>query len=281
MDIVVRPDANRLAADGRWWRVAGRFYLVIGYLFLVLPIATMIVFSFQKGQFAAIPGQGWSLRWYDKLLEDGTLLEALRNSLIVSPLAATGACVLGFFAAYAVNRFKFRGRGAFSVLLVLPVLIPPLILGVAFLGLLSRIGLQGQLSSVLLTHVVVVTAPAMAVIQLRLGQMPRSLEEAAWDLGATELQTLYKVVLPFALPGIAGGWLLAFTFSFDEFIIAWFVSGFEQTLPVAVYAYIVGSVDPSLNAVGSIVFGLSVLCLIGVELLLFPLLLSRYRSASD
>lgn len=252
--------------------------MTIGYFFLVLPIATMIVFSFQKGQFASIPGQGWTLQWYGKLFADGTLLQALGNSLIVSPLAATGACVLGFLAAYAIHRFRFRGRSAFSVLLVLPVLIPPLILGVAFLGLLSRIGLQGQLLSVILTHIVVVTAPAMAVIQLRLGQMPASLEEAAWDLGATQFQTLYKVVLPFALPGIAGGWLLAFTFSFDEFIIAWFVSGFEQTLPVAVYAYIVGSVDPSLNAVGSIVFALSVLSLVGVELLLFPLLLSRYRS---
>lgn len=278
MASVVRPDP--LAADGRWWRVAGRLYMAIGYLFLVLPIVTMIVFSFQKGQFASIPGQGWTLQWYGKLFTDGTLLEALRNSLIVSPLAATGGSILGFLAAYALHRFRFRGQGAFSVLLVLPVLIPPLILGVAFLGLLSRIGLQGQLLSVILTHVVIVTAPAMAVIQLRLGQMPASLEEAAWDLGATDLQTLYKVVLPFTLPGIAGGWLLAFTFSFDEFIIAWFVSGFEQTLPVAVYAYIVGSVDPSLNAVGSIVFGLSVLSLIGVELLLFPILLSRYRAAT-
>ena len=279
MASVIRPDP--LAADGRWWRVAGRLYMAIGYLFLVLPIATMIVFSFQKGQFASIPGQGWTLQWYGKLFTDGTLLEALRNSLIVSPLAATGGCILGFLAAYALHRFRFRGQGAFSVLLVLPVLIPPLILGVAFLGLLSRIGLQGQLLSVILTHVVIVTAPAMAVIQLRLGQMPAALEEAAWDLGATDLQTLYKVVLPFTLPGIAGGWLLAFTFSFDEFIIAWVVSGFEQTLPVAVYAYIVGSVDPSLNAVGSIVFGLSVLSLIGVELLLFPILLSRYRSATS
>lgn len=271
--------ADPLAVDGRWWRIAGRLYMIVGYFFLVLPIATMIVFSFQKGQFASIPGQGWSLQWYGKLFEDGTLLKALYNSLIVSPLAATGASVLGFLAAYAINRFRFRGRGAFSVLLVLPVLIPPLILGVAFLGLLSRIGLQGQMLSVLLTHVVIITAPAMAVIQLRLGQMPPSLEEAAWDLGASELQTLYKVVLPFALPGIAGGWLLAFTFSFDEFIIAWFVSGFDQTLPVAVYAYMVGSIDPSLNAVGSIVFALSVLSLIGVELLLLPLILSRRKEA--
>lgn len=276
----LRPSAALLAADGRWWRVAGRLYLILGYVFLVLPIATMIVFSFQKGQFASVPGQGWTLQWYGKLFADGSLIEALWNSLIVSPLAATGACVIGFFAAYAVNRYQFRFRGAFSVLLVLPILIPPLILGVGFLGLLSRIGLQGQMLSVLLTHMVIVAAPAMAVIQLRLGQMPASLEEAAWDLGATEFQTVWKVVLPFALPGIAGGWLLAFTFSFDEFIIAWFVSGFDPTLPVAVYAYIVGSIDPSLNAVGSIVFAISLLSLIGVELMLLPLLLSRRKEAA-
>src|SRR5229473_2155727 len=271
---VARPHSH-----GNGWTILGRLYLVAGFIFLLLPIVTLVVFSFQKNQYASLPGQGWSLRWYIKLFSDGALLQALKNSLIVSPLAATGACIIGFFAAYAVNRFVFAGRTLLSVVLVLPILIPPLILGVAFRGLLSRLGLQGQLLSVILTHMVIVTAPAMAVIQLRLGQMPSSLEEAAWDLGATSFQSLYKVVLPFALPGIAGGWLLAFTFSFDEFIVAWFVSGFEQTLPVAVYAYIVGSVDPSLNAVGSIVFALSMLSLIGVELLLFPILLSQYGPA--
>ena len=87
MAAAVRP-LDPLAADGRWWRAAGRLYMAVGYFFLVLPIVTMIVFSFQKGQFASIPGQGWTLQWYGKLFADGTLLEALRNSLIVSPLAA-------------------------------------------------------------------------------------------------------------------------------------------------------------------------------------------------
>ena len=124
----------------------------------------------------------------------------------------------------------------------------------------------------LITHVVLVTAPAMAIIQLRLAQMPASLEEAAWNLGATEFQALRRVVLPFSLGGIAGGWLLAFTFSFDEFVISWFVSGFDPTLPVEIYSYLVGSADPSLNAIASIIFVLSGLILLGVELLLIPLL---------
>jgi spermidine/putrescine transport system permease protein len=271
---VARP---RLNDNG--WALLGRLYLVAGFVFLMLPIVTLIVFSFQRNQYASLPGQGWSLRWYIKLFNDGALLLALKNSLIVSPLAATGASIIGFFAAYAVNRFVFAGRTLLSVVLVLPILIPPLILGVAFLGLLSRLGLQGQLYSVLVAHIVLVTAPAMAIIQLRLSQMPASIEEAAWDLGATELQALYRVVLPFALSGIAGGWLLAFTFSFDEFVIAWFVSGFDPTLPVAIYSYIVGSADPSLNAIASIIFVLSGLVLFGVELLLIPLLMRRPRAA--
>jgi len=270
MRIVRRPPANGFA-------ILGRIYLLVGFVFLLLPIVTLVVFSFQKNQYASLPGQGWSLRWYEKLFSDGALLLALKNSLIVSPLAATGACVVGFFAAYAVNRFVFWGRKLLSALLVLPILVPPLILGVAFLGLLSRLGLQGQLYSVLIAHIIMVTAPAMAVIQLRLSQMPIALEEAAWNLGASEWQALWKVVLPFSLSGIAGGWLLAFTFSFDEFVIAWFVSGFDQTLPVAIYAYIVGSADPSLNAMATIIFVLSGIALLGVELLLIPMLLRLTR----
>src|ERR1043166_10010507 len=142
---VVRP-----RAETNGWALLGRLYLVRGFVFLLLPIVTLVVFSFQKNQYASLPGQGWSLRWYVKLFSDGALIDALKNSLIVSPLAASGASVIGFFAASAVTRFVFRGRTLLSVVLVLPILLPPLILGVAFLGLLSRIGLQGQLYSVLI-----------------------------------------------------------------------------------------------------------------------------------
>jgi spermidine/putrescine transport system permease protein len=269
---VVKHRSSR-DAEGVFFAWSGWLYLLIGFVFLVLPIITLLVFSFQRNQYASIPGQGWSLRWYLKLFQDPVLLQSLKYSLIVSPLAATFASVIGFLAAYAVHRFVFPGRTLLAVVIVLPILIPPLILGIAFLGLLSRMGLQGQLYSVLITHIVLTTAPAMAIIQLRLGQMPPSLEEAAWNLGATELQALRRVVLPFTLSGIAGGWLLAFTFSFDEFVIAWFVSGFDPTLPVTIYSYLVGSADPSLNAIASIIFVLSGLVLLGVELLLIPMLM--------
>ncbi len=160
---------------------------------------------------------------------------------------------------------------------MLPVLIPPLILGVAFLGLLSRLHLSGTLFSIFIAHTVLLVAPAMAVIQLRLSQMPKSIEEAAWDLGATEIQAIRKVVLPWAMPGVLGGWLLAFTFSFDEFMIAWFVSGFDQTLPVAIYSVLAAAMVPTLNAIGAVVFVISALILIGIELLLLPLLFRKER----
>jgi len=257
------------------WIALGRIWLGIAYAFMFLPIAVLVLFSFQQNRFPGFPLQGWTLQWYDKLFADGTLIEALGNTLLVSPAAASVATLISFFAAYALNRFVFKGKMLMLGVITLPILIPPLILGVGFLGLLARVQLSGTLFSVFLTHVVLTIPPALAIIQLRLAQMPPSLEEAAWDLGASEWQTVRKVVLPFALPGVFGAWLLAFTFSFDEFIIAWFVSGFDQTLPVAIYSVLVASIDPSLNAIGTIVFALSCLILIGIELLLVPFLVGR------
>jgi spermidine/putrescine transport system permease protein len=258
-------------------QVAGWSYLLIGFGFLLLPIFALVLFSFEDSRLPSLPWSGWTLKWYAFLLSDGRLLEALKNSLIVSPLAAAAATVLGFFAAYALNRFEFMGKKILSILLIVPILIPPLIMGVAFLGLLSRINLQGQLLSVFLTHVVILIPTAIALITIRLSQMPPDIEQAAWNLGATESQALFKVVLPWSIPGIAGAWLLSFTFSFDEFVISWFVSGFQPTLPVAIYSFMAFNLDPSLNAIGTIIFIISVLLLIGVELLLIPLLLEQRK----
>lgn len=135
----------------RLLKIAGWIYLFLGFGFLLLPIFSLVLFSFENSRLPSLPWTGWTLKWYEFLLSDGRLLEALKNSLIVSPLAAAAATVIGFFASYALNRFEFLGRQILSVMLIVPILIPPLIMGVAFLGLLSRINLQGQLLSVFLT----------------------------------------------------------------------------------------------------------------------------------
>src|SRR5258708_10129501 len=114
-------------AEGVFFAWGGWLYLLIGFVFLVLPIVTLLVFSFQRNQYASIPGQGWSMRWYIKLFSDPVLLQSLKYSLIVSPLAATFASVIGFLAAYAVHRLVFPGRTLLPVVIVLPVPLPPLI----------------------------------------------------------------------------------------------------------------------------------------------------------
>lgn len=264
----------------RGLRIAGWLYLILGYGLLMLPILTLVVFSFENSRFPTLPWTGWTWSWYQDLWQDGTLIQALKASLLVSPLAAAIATGLGFFGAYALNRFEFRGKQPLTILLIVPILVPPLILGVAFLGLLSRVNLQGQLYSILITHVVILLPTAIALITLRLMQMPPAIEPAAWNLGATEWQALWRIVLPWALPGIAGAFLLAFTFSFDEFVIAWFVSGFEPTLPVAIYNFLGSNLSPSLNAIGTLVFLISVVLLVGVELLLLPMVLNHPPKSS-
>ena len=259
--------------------LVGWLYLGGMYLFLMLPILTLVIFSFENSRFPTLPWTGWTLSWYGDLFRDGRLIQSLGYSLWISPAAAAAATVLGFCAAYVLNRFQFLGKKLLSIVLIIPIIIPPLILGVAFLGLLSGLQLQGKLLSIFLTHVVILIPTAIALIGLRLSQMPKDLEEAAWNLGATEWQALWRVVLPWSIPGIAGAWLLAFTFSFDEFVIAWFVSGFQQTLPVAIYTFLGANLTPALNAIGTLIFLISICLLVGVELLLIPILLGQRRSS--
>src|SRR4051812_20064854 len=128
MSSIIKPRGRR-DTEGLLLAWAGRLYLIAGFVFLLLPIVTLVVFSFQRNQYASIPGQGWSLRWYIKLFSDPVLLQSLKYSLIVSPLAAIFASLIGFLAAYAVPRFVFPGRPLLAVIIVLRVLIPPLILG--------------------------------------------------------------------------------------------------------------------------------------------------------
>jgi spermidine/putrescine transport system permease protein len=262
-----KSTVDRVLKLARWG------YLLLGFGFLFLPIFALVLFSFEDSRLPTLPWTGWTLSWYSALFADGRLIEALKHSLIVSPIAATVATVIGFLAAYTLNRFDFLGKRVLSILMIVPILIPPLIMGVAFLGLLSRVNLQGKLLSVVLTHIVILIPTAIALVTIRLAQMPKDLEQAAWNLGATEWQALLKVVLPWSIPGIAGAWLLAFTFSFDEFIIAWFVSGFQPTLPVAIYSMMAFNLDPSLNAMGTIIFAISILLLVGVEIFLLPIVL--------
>ncbi|MEM6678955.1 MAG: ABC transporter permease [Pseudomonadota bacterium] len=243
-------------------------YLVAIFVFIFAPIAASLVFSFNSDRFPTIPLGSFTWHWYETVWADPDVWRAAGNSLIVSLCTAAIATVLGFATAYTDFRFGFRFKSAYLALALLPPTIPLIILALAMLAWLSRIGLSGSLIGLIAAHSVLTAPFAMAIIRLRLNQMDESLEAAAWNLGASEWRALATVILPFCRPAIISAACLTAAVSFDEFTIAWFVSGLNKTIPVHVLEIVQGNIDPQVNAIGSAVFVTSML-LVGLSQLLF------------
>jgi spermidine/putrescine transport system permease protein len=224
------------------------------FAFIFAPIVVSFIVSFNSDRFPTLPLGEFSTQWYEALADDRNLWPALRRTIVVGAIVAVIATLLGFGAAYTDYRFRFFGKNFYLALAVLPPTIPVVILGLAMLVFLSQIGLFGQLHSVILSHVVLCLPFAMALIRLRLSQMDPAMEAAAWNLGASEWRTMVEIILPFTLPAILSALFITMAVSFDEFAIAFFVSGFAETLPVRILAMFQGQVSPRINAIGSIVF---------------------------
>ena len=237
------------------WLLRG--YIVVALLIVFAPIITSFVFSFDANRYAAIPWGGFSTKWYQAAFADPDLASGFRNTVIVGLCTSVIATVIGFATAYTDYRYRFFGKNVYLALALLPPTIPVIILGLAMLVLMSRTGLYGSLQSVIISHVVYCIPFAMALIRLRLAQMDPDLEAAAWNLGAGEWRALREVILPFTFPAIAAAMFLTMAVSFDEFAIAWFVSGFNETLPVRILVLLQREVSPKVNAIGSIVFIIS------------------------
>jgi spermidine/putrescine transport system permease protein len=229
-------------------------YMAVVLVFLFLPIVTIIIFSFNVDKFASLPWKGFTLRWYRNLVFDTGILSSLKNSLLVSMSVAAASCVLGFMGAYSLSRRRFRFQNLFSGIMVSPMAVPWIILGLAMLAFLTRINLEGSLLSVWISHTVFGAPFAMLIIRARLSGLPAQYEEAGWDLGASRLRAIWHIVIPLTLPGIVAAFLLTFTLSFDEFLIAWFVCGFQATLPVKIWEMIRSGLNPTINALGSVIF---------------------------
>lgn len=241
-------------------------YLVFAFVFLFLPIGVIILFSFNVDRYPSFPLRGFSFKWYVELINDPKLLASLTNSFIVGSCVSFLSAIFGFMAAYALRSYKFKFENFFLGFMVAPLIVPTIILGVAlFFFLNSIISIRSSLFTVIISHLVFCAPFAMFIIRARLGSISASLEEAAWDLGANRLQTIKEIVLPLSVPGLIAAILLTFTLSFDEFIIAWFVCGFQSTLPVKIWEMMRGGVKPSINAIGSIVFVFSMTSIIVSE----------------
>lgn len=226
---------------------------VLVYLFLHLPILILAAFSFNDSKFA-VDWQGFTLRWYRRLLERPDILRGLRASLIVGILSTVLAAGLGTLIALGLARHRFRGRRALEGFLYAPIITPEIVVGISLLTLFALLRIPLGLTTITIAHVAFSVSFVVVVVLARLEGMDRTLEEAAMILGADEVTTFWKVTVPQLWPGILSGALLAFTMSFDDFVVTSFVSGSgSSTLPIVVYGMVRRNVEPSINAISTVI----------------------------
>lgn len=235
---------------------------LLGFLFLYAPIISLVVFSFNANRLVTV-WSGFSLASYSSLWEDPQLLPAAWLSLQIAALAATIALVLGTLCAYALVRFRrFRGKTILQATVSAPLVMPDVITGIAllllFVSMQAIIGWPSQrgVLTIVIAHATFCTAYVTVVVQSRLTDLDLSLEEAAMDLGATPVRVFFDITLPIIAPALISGWLLAFTLSLDDLVIASFVSGpGSSTLPMVIFSKIRLGVAPEVNAMATIIIG--------------------------
>jgi spermidine/putrescine transport system permease protein len=245
-----------------------RGWFLVALIFIYVPIVINFIYSFSPGRFPTLPLGGFSTGWYELILSEAPVPRAFANSLKAGVIVALISTFIGFAAAYTDYRYRFLGKNIYLALALLPPTIPVLILGLVMLMFLSRVSLVGELYSVVLAHVVYCIPFAMALIRLRLAQIDPDLESAAWNLGANSWRAMREVIVPFTLPAIFAALALTMAVSFDEYLIAFFVGGLTETLPVRVLALLQGQVSPRINAIGSFVFAISMSLVILAQILL-------------
>lgn len=239
----------------RWF---GRIWLLLGYAFLYAPIAVLIVFSFNSsGQ--NMGWSGFSLQWYQELIDDREMIDGFLLSLKIAALTACSSVVLGLLAAYALERYRhFRGRTLFGAMLTAPLVMPQVIIALSlllmFVSIERLLGFpQRGMLTIWFAHTLLGMAYAAVVLQSRLREMNKSLEEAALDLGCRPHQVFFLVTLPNMTQALAAAWLLTFTLSFDDVVLSAFLSGpGYSTMPVVIFSRARLGIDPRVNAVATL-----------------------------
>ena len=251
---------NSVTATVKKHRSNALLFYALAYLaFLYVPVLVLPVFSFNNSEFIAFPLAGFTTRWYAGLAADTAMQHALGNSLKVGLATALLSTLLGLTAAKAVTRYRLRGSEAVLGFISLPLFIPDIVLGISLLMLLGATGLPLSLAAVVLGHLLVCVPFALTVLIARLEGFDKNLEEASADLGEDGWMTFWRVTFPLMLPGITASLLLTFITSFDEFLVAYFLSGTEATLPI----YIWGQLRfperlPMVLALGAVILTVSV-----------------------
>lgn len=243
-------------------------YVLFIYSFLYIPLLVLIVFSFNEGA-SGVVWKGFSFKWYEKLANSTALITGTINSLIVSISASTIVTIIGTLSAVTLFRFKFFGKNFIMSMLYILIMSPEIIMGISLLLLFKFLNLDLGFQTLLVTHITLCLPFVMAVLFTRLADFDIRLIEAAKDLGATELQTFFHVILPSIFPAVIAAWILSFTISMDDSITAFFTSGPNfEILPQKIYAMVRTGVKPEVNALSTIIFGVSVLVIIIAQFML-------------
>ena len=263
-----------------------RLYSFCVYVFLYAPIAIIALFSFNAGRHAS-QLQGFSTQWYARAFKNPFVMDALETSLVVALASAILASVLGTLAAVGLQGIRGPARAVFDAVIYIAVMIPGIVIGIATLIALVTVfdvlnpwlaafwpegaeppRLSMGMGSLIAAHTMFTMALVIIIVRARLGTLEAALTEAAADLYATPLGTFRQITLPLIAPAVLAGFLLSFTFSFDDFIIAFFVAGSETTLPIYVFSSIRRGVTPEINAIGTMVMAASLVLLIAAQLIL-------------
>ncbi|MDE0114299.1 MAG: ABC transporter permease [Albidovulum sp.] len=225
---------------------------------IYLPIIVMIVFSFNSGRYQVMPFREFTLGWYRRTFQDIQYLEGLANSLAIAACVSATATVIAFICAYSLVNSKFPGKTAVTLFVLAPLAVPLILIGISLRIYFVSIGLEPSLALVFVGQVLYVLPLAVLNIRNRIAQIPRSQEEAAWALGASRTRTILEIVVPSCKFSILATLIITFTFAFDEFVIAYFLTNFSITLPIKIWTTLVTGFDPAINAVGVMVFGFSI-----------------------
>lgn len=223
------------------------------FLFLYLPLVVVVVYSFSAAEIAVWPIEGWTLDWYRELSRDKEIHEALQLSVIIGVVSASVAVVLGTLAALAIDRYEFPGKAALRFAVVLPITLPGIVTGVAMLSFFSLLTWPMSRWTLIIGHTTFCIALVLNTVVARLGQLPRNIAEASADLGAPPWRTFWRVTFPLIRPAILAGAVLAFTLSFDEVIVSFFLQGREPTLPLLIWGRLRIGLSPEINATATVI----------------------------
>ena len=257
MDVALSKNGSRL--------LRAFFALIVAFLYA--PIVILLIFSFNNSDIPSFPLSGFTLRWYHDFIVNADLRAALERSAFIAAATSVGAVVLGVLASIALARRRFRGKAAVAALLLSPLVIPYVVFGISLLLLFHTIGIANGVPTVVIGHIVITLPYTILVLVPRLEQIDASLEEAAYDLGASRLRTFRSITLPLIFPAVVSAFLIAFTTSFDEYAVASFVVGTNPTFPIYLYSALrFPSQLPQVIAVAVVVLVVSLVLVASAEL---------------